>query len=162
ARHLDAQGHRLTSVKKGPDFRLEHNGLTVWVEAISPEPRGIPNDWLEPLKPDEFRVGDVPHTEVLLRWTAAIKEKWEKLNGYIAANIVRANDAYVIAINGCQLGRLPLQHGISGLPYAVEAVYGAGPIAVPVDKQTGKIGSPFVSHRPQIQTAYGAPVPTAL
>jgi hypothetical protein len=41
-------------------------------------------------------------------------------------------------------------------------VYALGPIAVPIDRATGKIGKPFVSIRPGIQTAKGAPVPTSL
>jgi hypothetical protein len=162
ARHLDAQGYRLTTAAKGPDFRFEHNGLTVWVEAVSPEPEGVPDHWLEHPKPNEFKVGDVPHLEVLLRWTAAIKAKWDKLNAYIADGIVRANDAYVIAVNGCQLGAFALQHGASRYPYAVEAVYALGPVAIPIDRETGKFGKPFVSRREEIQTVKGAPVPTYL
>jgi hypothetical protein len=66
------------------------------VEAVSPEPKGVPDDWMEHPKPGEFKVGDVPHTEVLLRWTAALKEKWDKLNIYREKAIVGENDAYVI------------------------------------------------------------------
>jgi hypothetical protein len=162
ARHLDAQHHHLTTADEGPDFRFEHNGLIVWVEAISPEPTGLPDDWLEPLKPGEFKVGNVPHQEILLRWTAAIKAKWDKLKGYRAKNIVGSNDAYVVAVNGCQLGRFPLEHGVSRFPYAVEAVYALGPIAMTVNQDTGRIGKPFVTIRPKIETAKGAPVPTSL
>jgi type I restriction enzyme S subunit len=162
ALHLDAQGHRLTTSDEGPDFRLEHNGRTVWVEAVSPEPKGVPGDWLEHPKPGEFKVGDVPHTEVLLRWTAALNAKWEKLNTYREKGIVGENDAYVIAINGCQLGALALQHGVSGRPYAVEAVYALGPVAVAIDKQTGRVGKAFVTQRLNIANAKGAPVPTSL
>ena len=42
ARHLHAQDHRLSCPGRGPDFRFEHNGLVVWVEAIAPEARGLP------------------------------------------------------------------------------------------------------------------------
>ena len=51
ARHLDAQGHHLTTAAEGPDFRFRHNGLVVWVEAVSPEPMGVPEHWLEHPKP---------------------------------------------------------------------------------------------------------------
>lgn len=162
ARHLDAQGHRLTTSDQGPDLRLEHNGLAVWVEAISPEPKGVPNDWLQKPNPNEFKMGDVPHNEVLLRWTAAIKEKWEKFNLYRQKGIVGENDAYVIAINGCQLGAFPIDHGISGYPFVVEAVYGLGPVAIEIDRATGRHGKPFVSPRRSIRTAKGASVPTSL
>jgi type I restriction enzyme S subunit len=134
----------------------------VWVEAVSPEPKGVPDDWMQKPKPDEFKTGDVPHTEVLLRWTAAIKAKWEKYNKYREKKIVAANDAYVIAINGCQLGAFALQHGVSRYPYAVEAVYALGPVAIPIDKETGSFGKAFVTERASIETAKGAPVPTSL
>jgi len=88
ARHLDAQGHHLTTAAEGPDFRFEHNGLVVWVEAVSPEPMGVPDHWLEHPKPGEFKVGDVPHNEVLLRWTTAIEAKWKKLKTYRDKKIV--------------------------------------------------------------------------
>lgn len=89
ARHLDALGHRLTCLENGPDFRFEHEGLTVWVEAISPEPKGIPEDWMVAPRPNEGKSGSFPHREILLRWTAAIKEKREKLGKYLKAGIVR-------------------------------------------------------------------------
>jgi hypothetical protein len=163
ARHLDAQGYRITTSDEGPDFRIEHDGQVVWVEAISPEPIGLPEHYMERPKPDgEIRVGEVPHNEVLLRWTSAIKEKSDKLKEYRAKGIVGLNDSYVIAVNGCQLGVFPLQHGVSRFPYAVEAVYAAGPIGIPIDKETGKVGDAFVSIRPAIQNAKGAAVSTAL
>jgi hypothetical protein len=162
ARHLDAQGHHLTTADEGPDFRFEHNGLVVWVEAVSPEPMGVPGHWMESPKPGEFKVGEVPHKEVLLRWTAAIKAKWDKLNAYRTKNIVGPNDAYVIAVNGCQLGAFALQHGVSRYPYAVEAVYALGPVAIPVNEDTGQFGQPFVTVQPAIQNAKGAPVATSL
>jgi len=104
ARHLDALGYKISTSDEGPDFRIERGGKTIWIEAICPEAKGIPQDWLEGPKPGEFKVGDVPHKEVLLRWTAAIKEKRDKLEGYRKKGIVRADDIYVIAVNGCQLG----------------------------------------------------------
>jgi hypothetical protein len=63
ARHLDALGYELSTSDEGPDLYFEHEGQTIWVEAVSPEPKGVPDDWLEHPKPDEFKVGDVPHTE---------------------------------------------------------------------------------------------------
>jgi hypothetical protein len=162
ARHLNVQGHRIITADGGPDFRIEYSGLTIWVEAISPEPMGIPQDWMDELKPGEVKVGDVPHIKILLRWTAAIKEKWEKLKIYRDKKIVRDGDAYVIAVNGCQLGRIPIQHGVSRYPYAVEAVYALGPIAIPIDKDTGAFGKPFVSPRSSIQSDGGGAVSTSL
>jgi hypothetical protein len=150
ARHLDAQGYAISTKAHGPDFRFEHDGRTFWVEAVSPEPMGVPGDYLEGPKPGEFKVGNVPHEEVRRRWTAAVKDKAIKLAGYKAKDIVSDDDVYIIAVNGCQLGALPIHHGVSQLPYAVEAVYPAGPIAIPVDKKTGAFGT---QRRPAVAMA---------
>ena len=162
ARHLDAQGFAITTAPHGPDFRFEHAGRTYWVEAVSPEPMGIPEDYLEGPKPGEFKVGDVPHEEVRRRWITAIKAKAKQLTKHRAKGIVGDDDAYVIAVNGCQLGAFPIQHGLSQLPYAVEAVYPVGPIAIPVDKETGAFGKPYVSNQWEIESAQGAPVQTSM
>jgi type I restriction enzyme S subunit len=162
ARHLDALGYAITIIDDGPDFRFEHEGRTIWVEAISPTPSGVPEDYMESLKPGEFKVGDVPHNEVLLRWTAALKEKHEKLQVYRTKGIVSGKDAFVVAVNGCQLERFPLQHGISQFPYALEAVYPAGPLTVSIDKATGRVDKTFVSNRWSIKNAQGADVKTNL
>jgi hypothetical protein len=160
ARHLDAQGHRLSSPAHGPDFRFMHNDRVVWVEAISPEPRGLPADWMEPAAPNSGRVGRVPFDEIGLRWTAAFKEKWEKLTAYRRKKIVEEGDAYVIAIHGAQLGAMPLDHGISQYPLALETVFPIGPLAIPVDRETGKFGKSVTSERFSIRNANGSRVPT--
>jgi type I restriction enzyme S subunit len=160
ARHLDAQGHKLTCLGRGPDFRFEYDGVTVWVEAIAPEPRGLPDHWLTSPAPGEFRVGTVPHDEVLLRWTAAFKEKWQKLQDYQRKGIVGPEHAYVIAISGVQLGVIPMDHGISRLPLAVETVFPVGPLAVILNTETHRIEGSRVSERFLIRNANNAAVPT--
>lgn len=162
ARHLDALGFKIKTAAKGPDFRFEHEGRVYWIEAVSPEPMGVPEDYLEFPKPGEFKVGDVPHEEVRRRWITAVDEKAKKLKKYRAKGIVGGNDAYIIAVNGCQLGALPVDHGISGLPYAVEAVYPVGPLAIPIEKATCAFGKPYIGIQWSIKSANGSPVPTSM
>lgn len=160
ARHLDAQGHRLTSPAHGPDFRFTLDGRVIWVEAISPEPRNVPVDWLEPPPPNSSSCGWVPHDEIALRWTAAFKTKWDKLCDYQRKGIVGEDDAYVIAISGAQLSSISFDHGASRFPLAVEIVFPIGPLAIPVNVETGKIGQAIPSERFAIQNLNGSPVPT--
>jgi type I restriction enzyme S subunit len=162
ARHLDAQGFAISTAPEGPDFRFESGGRTYWIEAVSPEPMGIPEDYLEWPKPGEFKVGDVPHEEVRRRWISAIKAKADKLQSYLSRGLVGNDDAYIIAVNGCQLGAFPIHHGISGLPYAVEAVYPAGPITLSVDRNTGKFGKPYLGNQWAIKSPAGKPIPTSM
>jgi hypothetical protein len=160
AAHLSAQGFSLMSPDHGPDFRFEFDGLPIWVEAVSPEPKGLPSHWMEHPKANAIQAGSVPHDQILLRWTAAFKEKAGKLTRYRADGIVKNGEAYVIAISGAQLGAMPLDHGISRLPYIVEAVLPVGPLAFAVDRDTGKIGSGHVSERFVVRNANGAAVAT--
>jgi len=109
ASHLMKAGLNLEPTHgAGPDFLIVENGRKIWIEVTCPQAAGVPSYWGE-INVNE--VVDFPHKEILLRWTAAIKEKSEKLigsrsgsvNGYIEKGIVGPEDAYVIAVNGCQL-----------------------------------------------------------
>jgi hypothetical protein len=160
AAHFDALGFAMTSPNEGPDLRIGHDGHIIWIEAICPTPAGIPQDWMQPLSDGEFVVGDVPHNETLLRWTAAIKEKRDKLAEYQKKGVVRPEDSFVIAVNGGQLGRMPLNEGISQMPYALEAVYPAGPITLEIDQASGKVIRSFRSIRAHVLNANDEPVPT--
>jgi hypothetical protein len=177
ARRLRAFGHTLTSKDEGPDFHLIYKERTVWIEAISPTPAGIPSEWLEPpLRNRRAEAIQVPFDAILLRWTAALKEKREILVGrtlidkatgevrnelgYVSRGIVGNEDAYVIAIDPCQLtANRPLDEGVSRLPIALEAVFPLGPIAVPIERD-GKFGETIRTERYMIKKQNKADVPT--
>ena len=121
-------GLRLLPARSGPDHSFESHGITVRIECICPEPKGVPEEWLS----EEPQVAGVtfPHPEILLRWTAAIKEKVEKFlggagnAGYIAKGVIGNDDVCVVAVNGRQLrGLFASIDGISGFPFALEAVF---------------------------------------
>ena len=160
AAHLRKVGLDPTPSRKGggPDFLIIEKGQKIWIEVICPEPTGIPSSWLK----QEFgKVVDFPHESILLRWTSAIKEKAEKLNGYIEKGIVASEDAYVIAVNGRQLrnGAFSALLGISQFPFAVEAVFAIGPHQISINRDTLKQTGAGHQHRPQILKPNGASVP---
>ncbi|MBB6465850.1 type I restriction enzyme S subunit [Aminobacter lissarensis] len=165
-------GLRLIHEAEGPDFLIEHDGMRVWVEVITPEPKGLPDAWINHV------VGNVvslPHQELLLRWTAAIKEKAQKLLGYAKRDtgdhvagyrgkgIVGERDIYVIAVNARLLrgfgGAFPELVGISQFPYAVEATLAVGPLQVQFDRETLKEVGSGHQHRTRIRKPTGAEVP---
>jgi hypothetical protein len=166
ANEMLAVGLALTQSRNGPDFLIEIDGRRVWIEVICPQPTGIPQDWLA--QPTGQAVG-FPHEALLLRWTAAIKEKAEKLlgntatttKGYIDKGVVSSNDAYVIAVN-VRLLRGPhfaTITGISQFPFAVEAAFAVGPITIIINRDTmAQVGSGH-EHRPVIKKPNGAAVP---
>lgn len=150
---------------EGPDFLVTDGARNIWIEVICPEPRGLPENWLN------FQEGvtDFPHEAILLRWTAAIKEKAEKLigsadgriTGYLQTGVVAPEDPYIIAVNGCQLrnGTFSALFGISQSPFAVEAVFPVGPYQLRIDRETGKVVGQGHQHRPYVMNRNGAMVP---
>lgn len=159
-------GITLLPLRTGPDFLIEHDGQRIWIEVICPRPEGIPSDWLE--RPSGKAIS-MPHEAMLLRWTAAIKEKAEKLlgkpesgrRGYLEKGIVAASDVYVIAVNA-RLLRGPHFASITGIsqfPFAAEAVFAIGPYAVTIDRDRLEIVDSQHQHRPTIAKPNGARVP---
>ena len=103
----------LCGLRPGPDFCVEHQGKTIWVEAVTPEPAG---QWLE------FKVRSMPHEAMLLQWTSVLKDKREKLERYATKGIIAAGDRTIVAVNCCCLSDFAVSDvGISQLPFAVEA-----------------------------------------
>lgn len=152
-------------IGEGPDFLIMAGEKRVWIEVICPEPRGVPGNWIN-LSED---VTDFPHESILLRWTAAIKEKSEKLigspsnpnSGYLHSGIVASDDAYVIAVNGVQFRNGPFSShlGISQFPFAIEAVFPVGPYQLTIDRNTHQVTDRGHQHRPHIINRNGAHVP---
>jgi len=60
-----------SAVGEGPDFLVMDRDRKVWIEVICPEPHGVPAGWLAL----DGGSTDFPHVAILLRWTAAIKER---------------------------------------------------------------------------------------
>lgn len=157
----------ITHQTTGPDFCIEFEGRRVWIEVITPTPVNIPAAWLAPTSNG---VRDFPHEEILLRWTAAIKQKVEvllgndrDLPGYLPSGIVAPGDCYVIAINGRLLrdhdGVIDALTGISQFPFAVEATLAVGPLQVRINRQTLEASPPDHQQRYFIHKPKGQPVP---
>lgn len=133
----------------------------MWVEAISPsQGSDLPRHWttFDPLDLGP-RYGPVPNTEMLLRWTSAFKAKAEKCAEYRRNWIVKPTDAFVIAIDGSQLSRITHTHGISRVPFVVECVFAIGPLAISVDRETGKLGPAFQTVEASVENRNKAVVP---
>ena len=168
AHQLKTAGIGFAHQQEGPDFRIDRDGRRVWIEVITPTATNIPIEWLAPAG---NRVRDFPHTAILLRWTAAIKQKAEVLlgnpqlaiPGYLANGIVGADDAYVIAINGRLLRGFDdvfdSLTGISQFPFAVEATFAVGPLQVRINRSTLEAGAPEHQLRYMIHKPAGLPVP---
>lgn len=157
AKYLWDNGFTLSSACEGPDFKASKGGITVWIELVTPEPRGISPSWL--LSGDNEGVWTYPHTEIALRYTSSLKEKFEKLTGipkgqrgYLSKGIVGSNEPYVIAINQHLLqSNFRTLHGISQTPTACEVLYSVGAIQLHLNRATGQTTHMDHAHRPSLE-----------
>jgi type I restriction enzyme S subunit len=159
-RHLHSHGYQPQGgFDKGPDFRIEHAGRVIWIEAVTPSPEGIPAEYLE-IQSGVARTK--PDAERVLRCTSVIRDKRCKLEGYRTEGIVGATDATVIALNTCRLSAIDVDGtGISQWPLSMEAVFPVGPRAVPITRD-GKIAGPMQNlSRFAIPSAKGVDISTA-
>ena len=87
-----------------------------------------------------------------------------KKAGYIKKGLVGADDAYVIAVNGCRLRNGPFSAliGISQFPFAVEAVFPIGPYQLRVDQTTLEVVGGGHQVRVNIKNHNQAPIPTSI
>lgn len=151
------------SIGKGPDFLVMDGASRVWIEVVCPEPMGVPGEWT---RPEPNVVHTFPHEEILLRWTAAIQQKVGKLigdeenPGYLGKGIVAYDDAYVIAVNACRLRSGPFSYleGISGFPFALEAVFPVGPRELTLDVNSMRTVGQGHAYRPFVVKANGSRV----
>lgn len=166
-RHLSSMGYELRNSvtaagQQGPDFCVNYQGRTIWIEAIVPSPEGIPSDWLEPPGKGEYRVKTKPDQPRVLRCTSAIDAKQMKFAEYRAKGIVGASDCAVIAVNICRLSDWDVDgNGISQLPLVMEAVFPIGPLGVPITRE-GKLDGP-AQHMPRfaLKKVNGSEIQTA-
>jgi type I restriction enzyme S subunit len=155
------QGRVEKSGQIGPDFCFEHDGRMIWIEAVVPAPERIPNEWLAPPKRGEPKMRIMPHEEMLLRWTSVLRAKRDALETYIDKKIVAKADCTIIAVNCCRLSDFAMDDlGISQMPFAVEAVFPIGPLAVPVSMDGEPAGKPERVPRYMIRNHNGTDIPT--
>ena len=70
--HLIEQGFDIRSNDPGPDFSFEIDRKKVWIEAIAPEPTGLPEEWFEERGSVAVKT---PDKQILLRWTNAFSAR---------------------------------------------------------------------------------------
>ena len=145
----------------GPDFGVLHDGKTIWIEAVTPSPEGIPAEYLRPPKVGEVKSGSIPNEQILLRWTSVLKDKRDRLQSYLERGIIADTDCTVVAVNACCLSDFAWNDlGVSRMPFAVEATFPVGPIAVPITADGRIAGEATRTTRRSIQKPNGAPVRT--
>lgn len=159
---LQSLGHKLCPLQngKGPDFLFRHNNSDIYVEVIAPTPSKVPEDWQNPKPGKSYRT---PNKELLLRYTAAFKEKAERFKKYKIEKLIKEDSACIIAISSRQLSKtFPIDRGDSGYPFSVEVAFPIGPRCV--EFTSPPIIPPTVKQytRYSVKNHNGADIPTGL
>ena len=138
----------------GPDIRIEHGDLRIWIEAVTATD-GDPMKADSVIKPKIGQEYVVPDEKIILRYTTAIYEKHKKYLEYRAKGTVAKNDAYVIAVNG-----FPLSYRGTDSERILKAVFPIGPLKVELDRETAKVVAIGHQFRPIIYKNTGGEVST--
>ncbi len=121
-----------------PDLHFIHDKKHIWIEATTSD-EGIGNDAV----PDIFvhsRFDPIPEEKIILRFTNSISAKKKQLEEYLKKEIVKPNDAYIIAINGGMI-RMTIFDG--PIPAIVKSVYPVGDLVVIMDPKKGIISEQY-------------------
>jgi len=149
----------LSSTDTGPDIFIEDENGRTWMEAIAPTSGADTNPYRVP----DMKLGVatvVPDDEIVLRYCAAIKEKYNnKYHNYVENVLIMPTDAYVIAINSCKIETAIME---TDTPRILKAVFPIGNWQVTIDKKTGAVIDTGYQLRFNIKRVEGVAVRTDL
>lgn len=149
----------ISSSDKGPDVVIQCNGYKVWIEAIAPTSGTNVNPDRVPKMPTGIAVR-VPDEEIILRYCAAIKEKYnDKYAKYVENGLIAAGDRYVIALNSCKISEAVME---THPPRIIKAVFPIGARQVTLDRKTLSVIHEGYQYRSTIKRTRGADVRTDL
>ena len=136
--------------KKGgePDICLELNGKNIWLEAIAPRV-GEGNDRIPEIQYGV--VQDVPEEQMLLRLRNALEVKFNKYKDYLGKNIIKENEAYIIAIN-----KGALLHPDPQIPLILKCLFSIGFLGIPIRSEKSR--TPFWSRREELKKKSGSSI----
>lgn len=116
---------RITSKEAGPDFKINMNGKTIWVEAISPVMEGIQCQEFNNCDFESGNISIASFDSQLLRWTGGLKDKGITKYNKIYNRVVK-DDPFVIAISDMTASNPFSFNGIDEIPYFLKAVFPIG------------------------------------
>jgi hypothetical protein len=147
---------------KGPDILIEESSRRIFIEATAPS-EGYNNnpDKVPKLKSNEAT--RVPDTEILLRYSGAIADKYKKYHTYLNQSIISPGDSYVIALNSCKIDTAIIdQPTTNDIPRIMKAILPIGNKQVQISKPPAQVVNWTYQYRPNIHRKSGSAVPTDL
>ena len=141
--------------KPGPDVLLIHDGGQIWIEAVAPNSGSVDSSDAVP----EFQTGKaqwVPNDQIILRYRSAISEKCKKYQDYLSAGILSPRDAFVIAINGCNVRTSMLDFDP---PRITRTVFPIGDEYITIDRDSGDVTNKGFHFKNTVTKSRGSEVP---
>lgn len=151
---LLSKGLSIASCNEGPDFIIKDSSGrdALYLECINVT-RGVGDDKVPELCPTtEVRCYYPPEKEIILRITAAIKEKMEKYDNWQTKNWFNRSIPYVIAINTGSLG----YSADPSSPYMIKALFGVANQYVTINKDSDHITEQGWNFRNEVQKKSGS------
>jgi len=141
--------------KPGPDVLLRYDDSKIWIEAIAPNSgnEGLPDSV------PELRTGiaqQVPNDQVILRYRSAIAEKCRKYQSYVEKGILEPHDAFIIAINGCNVRSSRTDFDP---PRIARSVFPIGDEYITIDRESRDVTDTGFHFRNTVAKSSGAEVP---
>jgi hypothetical protein len=141
--------------KGGPDVLITSTPR-VWIEAVAPHSTDFLNHNEEQARRSVARS---PEAEVVLRYTQALKEKWDVYQRYVGSGVVHPEDAFVVAVSGANL-HCPTSG--AGPHWMAKPLYGLGDLVFQIEVGTGRDLGSYWNSIHERHTSLGAPVDSNL
>ena len=142
---------------EGPDIKIVSASTTIWVEAVTP----TSGDLSKPDSVQSPKMGvaqQIPVEQITLRYCSVIHDKYyEKYFEHLEKEIIKNDDCYIIALNGC---RLPWRGSDLDIPRVVCSVLPFGPQVVTIDTISHKVINRGYQYRAYLRKASGEKVDT--
>lgn len=148
---------------EGPDILIEDSPRRIFLEAVAPSEGCADNpDKVPKLKSNEATI--VPDTEITLRYSGSIADKYKKYHTYLNQSIISPSDSYIIALNSCKIATAVVDKiTTTDIPRIMKAVLPIGGKQVSVSKLSGPEVNWRYQYRPNLyRKRSGSVVPTDL
>ncbi len=147
---------------EGPDILIEESSQCIFIEAIAPSEGYNENlDKVPKLKSNDAT--HIPDTEIILRYSGSIADKYKKYHTYLNHRIISPRDSYVIALNSCKIDAAIVdQTTTTDIPRIMKAVLPIGYKQVQISRLSAPVVNWTYQYRPNIYRKSGSAVPTDL
>jgi hypothetical protein len=150
----------LSAYSNGPDFKIELDGKSCWIECVAPWPKNK-NECINRQLPAQS-VAHLNSSDFVLSITDSVAKKSAKFANYLSNKIVGMNDTHIIALSMTTSRNIDILEA-NDTPILFQSLLGLGQRAIRVPVGSDSVTIPFElvqTHRFEIPKKSNAPVQT--